>query len=154
MSNISQLFRHHNILFNLLSMRIVNIDLFPISSNWQICHTYQAFKLPFCNLSSKLWTFQWNQDNWMSSWLNSTTYSSSLWKRPHKLLLEKKLLNCYCDEVPGLCYTTQHMWLSYVQFENHLKCLAERLYLIVLHMCVSLVKGGKDWALLLGPVLD
>ena len=65
--------------------------LFPKRWNWQICHTHQAFKLPFCIFSGKLQTFPTVKSKTIEFLLNLTQqYTPVLFaKTPCELLPEK-----------------------------------------------------------------
>ena len=87
------------------------------------------------------------KDNWISSRLNPTVYSSSLRKKSSsvtsgKIAAKRPLCGWFWDGWHML--HTRCTWLHYVHFENRWKCLAERLLVLqtrILHH--ALVEGGK-----------
>ena len=109
-NKVSQLFLHHNALFQLIQLFICGNSryLLPKRWNWQICHTHQALKRPLRTLSGKLRTFPTVKSKTIGFLLYWTQQCTPVHfgKSPCELLPEKVQLSSHYAyfEIDGTCY--------------------------------------------------
>ena len=138
-SKISRLFLHHKVPLHLIicgNSRYLFSKCCCETGKYATLTGHLNFHFPLLAVSYKLIPRNQRKLDFFSIEPNSILQFTS--GSPCELLAEKEQLSGHYAayfEVAGMCYTTWCMWLHYVHFENHWKCLAERL--LVLQTCVS-----------------